>query len=150
MTPVQEVIVVAHGEAAEVFEVLGERIAVLVDRTHTSGHEVVLHVGIEGAGPPMHCHGWDEDFYVIDGEIEFSYRGQAVTLGPGGFIHFPSGTPHSFRHVSKLATALGISSPSGATRFFAAMDRHISEPPDVAKMIALAHDHGVEVIGPKT
>ena len=145
---VQEVIVVPNGEAAEVFEVLGERISVLVDQKHTGGHEVVLHVWGEGAGPPPHFHPWDEDFYVINGEIEFSYQGKAVTLGPGGFVHFPAGTPHAFRHVSKQATTLAISSPSGATRFFAAMDRNISEPPDFAKMIAVAHDHGVEVVGP--
>jgi quercetin dioxygenase-like cupin family protein len=145
---VQEVIVVPNGEATEVFDVLGERISVLVDRRHTGGHEVVLHVGVEGAGPPPHFHAWDEDFYVINGEIEFSYQGKAVTLGSGGFIHFPGGTPHSFRHVSKRATALGISSPSGATKFFAAMDLNMSEPPDFATMIAVAHDHGVEVVGP--
>jgi len=144
---VQEVIVVADGEAAEVFEVMGERISVLVDNKHTGGHEVVLHVGVEGAGPPPHFHPWDEDFYVINGEIEFSYEGKAVTLGAGGFIHFPAGTPHAFRHVSGKATALAVSSPSGATEFFAAMDRNISEPPDFAKMVAVAHDHGVEVVG---
>jgi len=144
----QEVIVVAGGEAAEAFEVMGERISVLVDNKHTGGHEVVLHVGVEGAGPPPHFHPWDEDFYVIDGEIEFSYGGKVVTLGSGGFIHFPAGTPHAFRHVSTQATALAISSPSGATKFFAAMDRNISAPPDFAKMVAVAHDHGVEVVGP--
>jgi quercetin dioxygenase-like cupin family protein len=128
---VQEVIVVPNGEATEVFDVLGERISVLVDRKHTGGHEVVLHVGVEGAGPPPHFHAWDEDFYVINGEIEFSYQGKAVTLGSGGFIHFPGGTPHS-----------------GATKFFAAMDLNMSEPPDFATMIAVAHDHGVEVVGP--
>jgi quercetin dioxygenase-like cupin family protein len=149
MTPgVQEVIVVLDGGAAESFEVLGERISVLVDRKHTGGHEVVLHVGIEGAGPPPHFHPWDEDFYVIDGEIDFSYQGKVVKLTAGGFIHFPAGTPHAFRHVSKKATALAISSPSGATAFFAAMDRNITEPPDFAKMVAVAHDHGVEVVGP--
>jgi quercetin dioxygenase-like cupin family protein len=145
---VQEVVVVPNGEAAEVFEVMGERISVLVDNKHAGGHEVVLHVGVENAGPPAHFHPWDEDFYVINGEIEFSYQDKAVTLGSGGFIHFPAGTPHAFRHVSKQAAALAISSPSGATEFFAAMDRNVSNPPDFAKMIAVAHDHGVEVVGP--
>jgi hypothetical protein len=28
------------------------------------------------------------------------------------------------------------------------MDLTMSEPPDFAKMIAVAHDHGVEVVGP--
>lgn len=57
-----KIIVVPHGEAREVFEVMGERISVLVDRRHTGGHEVVLHVGIQGAGPPLHFHDWNEDF----------------------------------------------------------------------------------------
>ena len=85
---------------------------------------------------------------MIDSKIEFSYQGKVVTLTSGGFIHFPAGTPHAFRHVSKKATALAISSPSGATEFFAAMDKNMSEPPDFAKIIAVAHDHGVEVVGP--
>jgi quercetin dioxygenase-like cupin family protein len=146
----REVIVIPNGEAAKAFQVMGERISVLVDRKHTGGHEVVLHVGAEGAGPPPHFHAWDEDFYVLGGEIEFSWQGKAVTLGAGGFVHFPAGTPHAFRHVSKEARALGISSPSGATEFFAALDRSMSEPPDFAKMIAVAHEHGVEVVGPPT
>ena len=145
---VQEVIVVPASEAAETFAVMGERISVLIDRRHTRGHEVVLHVGVEGAGPPLHFHPWDEDFYVIDGEILFSYQGKAVTLGAGGFIHFPAGTPHAFRHVSERATTLAVSSPSGATQFFAAMDRASGDASDFAKMIALAHAHGVEVVGP--
>jgi len=145
---VQDVIVVRNGEAAEVFEVMGERISVLVDQKHSGGHEVVLHVGVEGAGPPPHFHPWDEDFYVIQGEIEFSYQGKVVTLGAGGFIHFPAGAPHAFRHVSKQATTLAVSSPSGATKFFAAMDRNIGDPPDFAKMAAVAHENGVEVVGP--
>ncbi len=58
----REVIVVPNGGATEAFEVMGERISVLVDRKHTGGHEVVLHVGIEGAGPPPHFHLWDEAF----------------------------------------------------------------------------------------
>jgi quercetin dioxygenase-like cupin family protein len=145
----REVIVVPNGQAAEAFEVMGERISVLVDRKHNGGHEVVLHVGVEGAGPPPHFHPWDEDFYVISGEIEFSYEGKIVTLGPGGFVHFPAGVAHAFRHVSKQATTLAISSPSGASRFFAAMDRNDSENTDFAEMAALAHDHGVEVVGPR-
>jgi len=148
MAEVEEVIVVPKGEAAEVFEVMGERISVLVDQKHTGGHEVVLHVGLEGAGPPPHFHPWVEDFYVIHGEIEFSYQGKAVTLGAGGFIHFPAGVPHAFRHVSAQATTLAVSSPSGATKFFAAMDRNIGDPPDFAKIAAVAHEYGVEVVGP--
>ncbi len=85
---------------------------------------------------------------MIEGAIDFSYQGKVVTLASGGFIHFPAGIPHAFRHVSKKATALAVSSPSGATAFFAAMDKNMTEPPDFAKIIAVAHDHGVEVVGP--
>jgi len=142
------VVVVADAAKADAFEVVGERIAVLVDRKRTSGHEVVLHVGKEGAGPPPHRHAWDEDFYILDGEIEFTYEDRVVRLGPGGFIHIPAGVPHAFRHASARARALGISSPSRAVEFFAAMDALKSEPPDPGKMIATAGRHGVEVVGP--
>ena len=142
------VIVVPAGEARQAFEVMGERISVLVDRRHTGGHEVVLHVGVEGAGPPLHFHAWDEDFYVISGEIEFRYEDRSVKLGAGGFIHFPAGAPHAFRHITERASTLAVSSPSGATQFFAAMDRDIGNPPDFAKMAAVAHEHGVEVVEP--
>ena len=142
------VVVIADAEKAGAFEVVGERIAVLVDRKRTSGHEVVLHVGEEGAGPPPHRHAWDEDFYILDGEIEFAYEGCAVRLGPGGFIHIPAGVPHAFRHVTAGARALGISSPSRAVEFFAAMDALKSDPSGVQEMVATAASHGVEVVGP--
>lgn len=140
-------VVIVRNGPTNPLEVRGEHISVLVDRKQTGAHEVVLHVGTKDAGPPPHFHPWNEDFYVLGGEIEFSYGETTVTLGAGEFIHFPPGVPHSFRHVTGGARALGISSPSGAVDFFTEMDRHKHEPPDFETMVALAHRCGVEVVG---
>jgi quercetin dioxygenase-like cupin family protein len=143
----RNVVIVRNADAADALKVRGEQISVLVDRKQTGGHEIVLHVGTRDAGPPPHFHPWDEDFYVLRGEIEFRYGESVVTLGAGEFIHFPAGVPHSFRHVTGGARALGISSPSDAVEFFTEMDRHEHGPPDFEKMVALAHRYGVEVVG---
>ena len=39
------------------------------------------------AGPPLHIHrGWDEAFYVLDGEMTFLIDGESSTAPAGAFV----------------------------------------------------------------
>jgi len=85
---------------------------------------------------------------VLAGEVEVAYGGNAKTLGPGGFIHFPAGTAHSFRYISPTARIAAITSRAGAADFFTDLDREVGTAPDLPKVLAVAGRHHVEVPAP--
>ena len=58
---------------------LGTAVRVLASRQDTGSYEVTLQEGPEGTGPPPHEHPWDEAFFVLDGELEFTSPGGSAT-----------------------------------------------------------------------
>jgi hypothetical protein len=94
---------------------------------------------------------------VLEGEIELHTADETVTLGPGAFANAPRGVPHTFRVTSETpARWLVVSSPAG---FEAVVDEYgepagadelpvLDAPPDVARLVAVAARHGIEILGP--
>ena len=64
-------------------------------------------------GPPPHIHrSYDEAWYIIEGQLEFSIADVTETVSAGGFAFVPRGVPHSFRNAStEPARMLVIGSP---------------------------------------
>ena len=77
--------------------VLGIKVTVLASNTATQAYEITRQQGEAGMGPPPHSHNWDESFYVVAGEVEFTCAGKTVVCSPGSLVHLPAGTVHSFR-----------------------------------------------------
>src|SRR5215210_1025498 len=49
------------------------------------------------AGPPLHLHrGWDEAFYVLEGEVTFLIDGRTSAAAAGSFVFVPRGVLHTF------------------------------------------------------
>jgi len=76
--------------------VLGIQVTVLASNAKTQAYEITRQQGEKGMGAPPHSHNWDESFYVIAGEIEFTCSGKTVLCQPGTLVHVPAGTVHSF------------------------------------------------------
>lgn len=127
--------------------VLAEKITILADHAQTGSYELFVHDAPEGAGPLPHSHPWDEAFYVISGEVEFVCGDLARTVGPGGFVHVPAGTVHSFRYASPTAQILGVTSKDGAAKMFTALDRECSGPADFAKIAEVLKRCRVDLAG---
>ena len=62
--------------------VLGIKVTVLASNTATQAYEITRQQGEAGMGPPPHSHNWDESFYVIAGEVEFTCSGNTVVCRP--------------------------------------------------------------------
>lgn len=131
-------------------QVLGEQVRVLLGAEFSGGLEVFLQEGAEGVGPPPHQHAWDEAYFVLEGVLEVMVGNVAHKLEAGDFLHVPRGTVHSYRNASTRARILSITSQPGAAAFFAAMDREVSFPPDIATAVRVAGKNGVKVMGPPT
>jgi quercetin dioxygenase-like cupin family protein len=129
-------------------QVIGERVRVLLPAERSGGVEVFVQDGTEGIGPPPHQHAWDEAYFVLEGVVEVTVGDAVHRLGSGDFIHVPGGTVHSYRNTSAHARILSITNKPGAAAFFAAMDREVSFPPDIATAVAVAGKNGVQVMGP--
>jgi mannose-6-phosphate isomerase-like protein (cupin superfamily) len=128
-------------------DVLAEKITILLDHSQTGSYEIYLHDAPEDVGPPPHSHPWDEAFYVIRGQVHFMCGDVAKTMGPGGFVHVPAGTVHSFRYGT-CAQILGVTSTAGAATMFTAVDRECSGPPDFAKIAAVLNSCQVTLAPP--
>ena len=127
--------------------VMGDKIDVLAKIAATGDYAITLVHGHEGNGPPPHSHGWDESFFVIKGNIKFSFGGESRLAVPGTLVHFPAGTVHSFKFGAGGAEVLEITGRgSRAIEMFTALDREI--PPgsnDIAKTVEVLERNGVKV-----
>jgi quercetin dioxygenase-like cupin family protein len=135
------------GNCGRPLNVVGEHISVLASGATTGSYEVFLQEGPEGSGPIPHTHPWDESFYVIRGEVDFSInRSDLRTARPGDLVHVPAGTPHWFRWTRGGGAMLSMTSRLGASRLFADIDREIApDKPDVERLIAIALRHGLTI-----
>jgi quercetin dioxygenase-like cupin family protein len=137
----------AAADCGRPLNVVGEHISVLASGATTGSYEVFLQEGPDGSGPIPHTHPWDESFYVIRGEVDFSVdRSDLRTARPGDLVHVPAGTLQWFRWNRGGGAMLSMTSRLGASRLFADIDREIApDEPDVERLIAIALRHGLTI-----
>jgi quercetin dioxygenase-like cupin family protein len=98
-----------------------------------SAIEVTSATGFKG--PPLHHHGFDETFYVLEGELTFQLRDDVFTRRAGELAFAPRDVPHTYaNHSDAPARVLIVCTPAGFERYFARMaaDRDGVEPPEWA------------------
>jgi quercetin dioxygenase-like cupin family protein len=128
-------------------KVLGIAVTVLASKAATQSYEITRQQGEKGVGPPPHSHNWDESFYVVAGEIEFTCGSETVVCPPGTLVHVPAGTVHSFRYLTDGCDMLEFTGQGGtATQMFTAVDRECSDgPPEIPKLLEVLTQNGVTV-----
>jgi mannose-6-phosphate isomerase-like protein (cupin superfamily) len=108
--------------------------------------------------PPLHVHTREEEcFYVLSGTITCYVGDEVFELAEGGFIALPPNVPHRYEVTSGEARLLNLCLPAGFEGFY----RALSEPPagpgfppkpdgprDIPRLIAVAAEHGIEIVGP--
>jgi quercetin dioxygenase-like cupin family protein len=96
---------------------------ILVTGADTAGRLCVVEMRVPpGGGPPPHRHDFEETFRVLEGEVEFTFRGETLTAGAGETVHVPANAPHFFRNVSGgPARLLCVCSPAGQDELFLAV-----------------------------
>jgi quercetin dioxygenase-like cupin family protein len=119
---------------------------------------VIEHFAPQGAGSPLHVHhNEDEWFYVTDGELTFWVGGRVAEAPAGSFVYGPRGIPHTFTVTSHEARFLLVTQPAGFESFMRALSEPAqaptlppptSQPPDPERMMAIATEYGVEILGP--
>lgn len=106
-----------------------------------------------GFASPYHTHSReDESFYVLEGEVSFVCGGKWLTARPGAFVYGPRGIAHGFKVTGDSpARLLLLCTPGGFERFVLEQATPIAEPPsppDMARLMTLANQFGIEIHGP--
>ena len=61
-------------------------------------------------------------FTLLEGEVEFSFRGETSTVTAGQTVNIPANAPHSFRNAAEATVRmLCMCTPAGQEDFFAAV-----------------------------
>ena len=136
-----------------------DEIVVLATGAQTGGTIFAVEIRMPpGGGPPvMHRHRPGEIYHVLEGEFTF-YVGdpggavRRVTARAGDVVPLAGGTPHTIRNESArrrrgvrralARPARWRGSPGPPPRWPRAA------PPSMEQVLALAQEHGVELLGP--
>jgi quercetin dioxygenase-like cupin family protein len=100
--------------------VAGGTYTILVSGAETAGRYCLIDMHVpDGGGPPPHRHDFEEMFSVIEGELEFTFRGEASLVRAGSTVNIPANAPHAFKNVSGAAVRmLCMCTPAGQEEFF--------------------------------
>jgi quercetin dioxygenase-like cupin family protein len=118
--------------------VAGGTYTILVTGNDTGGRYCLIDMLIPpGGGPPPHRHDFEEMFTILDGEIEFIFRGEPKQVGAGSTVNVPANAPHAFKNMSdRPARLLCMCLPAGQEEFFLAVgdpvDSRTAPPPQLS------------------
>lgn len=135
-----------------------DEIVVLTSCAHTNGDIYAALVRMPpGGGPPvMHRHEPSEVYHVLDGEFAF-YVGEPggavrrIPVRAGEVMPLAGGAPHTIRNETDAdAVAFVVHSPGAAMEGFsrAAAALAVDETPSMEAVLAIAEEHGIELLGP--
>jgi quercetin dioxygenase-like cupin family protein len=134
-----------------------DEITIVATSAQTAGALFAVQVRMPpGGGPPvMHRHDPGEIYYVLAGEFTF-YVGDAtgvrrVIATTGDVVPLAGGTPHTIRNESAAdAVAFVVHAPGAPMEgFFRAAAALAAEgDPSMDAVLAIAAEHGIELLGP--
>ena len=106
---------------------------------------------LPGSVVPNHKHdGFDEAFYIIEGELEMSTNGEVMTATPGHFINVQRGTVHGYRNLTNAPVKiLTWTHPAGIEHFYEEVAENVKTlPEDLGKLLTIAEKHRIELMPP--
>ena len=125
----------ADGVDVHHVSVAGGIYTILVSGAQTAGRYCLVDMMVpDGGGPPPHRHDFEEMFTLLEGELQFTFRGKSHTVCAGSTINVPANAPHAFKNVSgATARMLCMCTPAGQEELFLAIgipvESRASPPP---------------------
>jgi quercetin dioxygenase-like cupin family protein len=113
---------------------VGDTYTILISGAQTDGRYCLIDMLVhDGGGPPPHRHDFEEMFSLLDGELEFIFRGETRAVKAPATVNIPANAPHAFKNVSgKAVHMLCMCAPAGLEEFFLAVGVPVGAP--VAKL----------------
>lgn len=109
---------------------------------------IIEHKGLKNAGPPLHLHiAQEEWFYVMEGKVQFQIGEQRFELGPGESVLAPRRVPHAFAGSGSTPAHMLIAfSPAG--KMEACFRDGSSSPDSLPDKRAYFRRYDMEYVGP--
>jgi quercetin dioxygenase-like cupin family protein len=128
--------------AGETLSLRGTKVRVLTTAATSVGASTFEFSAAPGFDTGSHFHSTiEEQFYVIDGEMEIRAGDRVIVGQPGTFVGIPTGIVHAFANRSKdlPARMLLVTTPPGHERYFAELTEILSRAgaPDPDEIAAL-------------
>lgn len=100
---------------------VGDTYTILVSGEQTAGQYCLIDMLIPpGGGPAPHRHDFEEMFTILEGEVEFTFRGEQTVARSGDTLNVPANAPHFFTNATdETVRLLCMCSPAGQEEFFA-------------------------------
>ena len=115
--------------------IAGSSYRIIVSGEETNGNYAVIDMLVPpGSGPNPHAHaGFQEMFYVVDGEVEFKMEGRKHLAKKGTLVNIPlGGVVHCFKNTSdQVAHLLCTVVPAGLDTFFREVGKPIEDDVDL-------------------
>ena len=134
---------------------VGDTYTILVSGAQTAGRYCLIDMLVpDGGGPPPHRHDFEEMFTLLEGELEFTFRGETQTVRAGSTVNIPANAPHVFKNKSGMTVhMLCMCTPAGQEEFFVAVgfpiDSRTSRPPKPTKEEQAEKGRLIETLLPK-
>lgn len=102
------------------YGVVGDNYTMVLNAEDTAGRYALIDMLVPaGGGPPPHRHDFEEMFYVLEGQIDATFRGQTTIINAGEVVNIPARAPHFFHNSTDVdARMLCLVSPPGLDDYF--------------------------------
>ena len=99
---------------------VGDTYTILLSGKDTAGRYCLIDMFVPpGGGPPPHRHDFEETFTLLEGQLDFIFRGDRKVAQAGDTVHIPANSPHQFHNSSSQpARMLCICAPAGQEQDF--------------------------------
>lgn len=162
METAKKPVITSGAHQGQSLSVAGGNYRILISGKETDGEFATIEMLVPpGGGPGPHAHaGFQESFYVVEGEVEVQSEDGIYTAGQGAYIVIPrGGIVHGFKNKSgNMAKLLCVVVPSGLEEMFLELGVPVAEgeflPPPVIddamkkKMQDLAEKYGQKMYPP--
>ena len=100
--------------------VVGDTYTILLSGAETAGRYCLVDMSVPHCGGPgPHRHDFEEMFTLLEGEIEFTFRGEMTVVKAGMTVNIPANAPHFFTNKAGThARLLCMCTPAGQEEFF--------------------------------
>ena len=107
--------------AGETLSLRGTKIRILSTAAQSVGASTFEFHAVPGFDTGSHLHSTvQEQFYVLDGEMEIRAGDRLIAAHPGTFVNVPTGVVHAFANRGNApARMLLVCTPPGHERYFA-------------------------------
>jgi quercetin dioxygenase-like cupin family protein len=76
---------------------VGDTYTILLSGADTAGKYCLIDMSVPRCGGPgPHRHDFEEMFHVLEGEVEFTFRGEHHVIKAGMTVNIPANAPHFF------------------------------------------------------